>query len=57
MDKNSANHLAEIIARVQDPERAKAGLQQDRDRLARIFREARIRVKANKAAHGGIYTA
>lgn len=32
-------------------------VQAQRDRLAKMFREARIRVKANKARNGGIYTA
>ena len=32
-------------------------VQAQRDRLAKLFREARARVKANKARNGGIYTA
>jgi hypothetical protein len=32
-------------------------IQEQRDRIAKKLREARIRVKANKAANGGIYAA
>ena len=32
-------------------------VQAQRDRLAKMLREARTRVKSNKARNGGIYTA
>ncbi len=32
-------------------------VQAQRDRLAKMFREARTRVKANKARNGGVYMA
>jgi len=57
MDEHSRKNLAEIVARFEDRERAKAGLQQDRARIARVLREARARVKANKAKNGGFYSA
>ena len=46
MNEHSRRNLGEIIRRVEDPERAKAGLKADRDRIARLLREARVRVKA-----------
>jgi len=55
MNKKSQDNLREVIARMNDPKRAANGLKADRDRLAKMFREARIRVKANKAANGGVY--
>ena len=56
MNKKSQDNLREVIARMNDPKRAANGLKADRDRLAKMFREARIRVKAKKAANGGVYT-
>jgi hypothetical protein len=50
-------NLGEALARLANPNRAKQGLREDRDRIARILREARERVKANKAANGGLYLA
>ena len=56
MNKKSHDNLAEVIARMNDPKRAADGLKSDRNRIAKMLREARIRVKANKAIYDGIYT-
>jgi hypothetical protein len=55
--ESSRRNLAEVVARVKDPERAKAGLAADRKYHADLIRAAKIRVAANKAANGGIYVA
>jgi len=55
MNKKSHDNLAEVIARMNDPKRAADGLKSDRNRIAQVLREARIRVKANKAANDGVY--
>jgi hypothetical protein len=57
MNKKSHDNLAEVIARMDDPKRAADGLKSDRNRIAKMLREARIRVKANKAANDGAYVA
>jgi len=49
MDEKSRGNLGEVLARLGDPRRAADGLRTDRDRLARLIRAARVRVKANEA--------
>jgi hypothetical protein len=55
MNEKSRGNLGEVLARMGDPRRAADGLRTDRDRIARIIRAARIRVKANKARNDGFY--
>lgn len=38
-----------------DHEEQSGYITKERDRIARILREAKARAKANKAAHGGLY--
>jgi len=57
VNRKSWDNLSEVLARMSEPKRAADGLKADRDRIAKMLREARIRVKANKAAHGGVYVA
>ena len=55
MTKKSHDNLREVIARIADPKRATDGLKADRARIAKVLREARVRVKANKAKNNGAY--
>jgi len=58
MDAKNRENLGRILAYLAStPEQQKAYVATERARLARILREARVRVKTNKAAHGGIYEA
>ena len=56
MNEKSKKNLREVLARLASAKRATDGLKADRDRIAKMLREARIRVKANKAIYDGIYT-
>jgi hypothetical protein len=55
MNAYSKKNLGEVLARLASAKRAADGLKADRDRIAKMLREARIRVKANKAANGDVY--
>jgi hypothetical protein len=55
MNEKSRQNLGEVLRRMGDPRRAADGLRTDRDRLARIVRSARIRVRASKEKNGGYY--
>ena len=57
MTEKSQSNLREVLDRVADPKRLRDGLKADRDRIAQMLRKARIRVKANKAEHNGVYVA
>ena len=57
MDEKSRGNLGEVLARLGDPRRAADGLRTDRDRLARLIRAARVRVKANEAKDYSAYLA
>ena len=48
-------NLGEILRRIEDPDYAAAQIIKDRNRIAVAIREARRRVKQNKARNGGIY--
>ena len=52
MNEKSLNNLGEVLARMADQRRAADGLKADRNRLAKMMRAARIRVKANKKLYG-----
>ncbi|MCX7429214.1 MAG: hypothetical protein NTW96_26755 [Planctomycetia bacterium] len=55
MNEASRKNLGEVLRRMGDPRRAADGLRTDRDRIARVVRAARIRVKLNKEKNGGFY--
>ena len=56
MNEKSRQNLGEVLARMGDPRRAADGLRTDRDRIARIIREARVRVKAKREKEYEDYT-
>ena len=58
MDKHQHDNLRRCLAYMAgtDEER-RQHVQAERDRIAKMLRAAKIRVKANKAANGGIYVA
>ena len=59
-DMNAKSHanLGRILRYgTMSAEEQKAFVTGERGRIARLMREARARVMANKAAHGGIYEA
>jgi len=55
MNEKSRQNLGEVLRRMGDPRRASDGLRTDRDRISRVVRAARIRVRANKEKNGGFY--
>lgn len=55
MTSHDKKNLGEVLARMADPKRATDGLKADRARIAKMLREARVRVKANKAKNNGVY--
>jgi len=57
MNDKSQENLGRIVKAVNDPVYHAQLLKDDRKHIADMFRAARIRVKANKAANGGVYVA
>lgn len=58
MDAKNHENLGKVLSYLASgPEQQKAYVAAQRSRLARALRAARIRVKTNKAAHGGVYEA
>jgi len=52
MNEKSLSNLGEVLARMESIRRAADGLKADRNRLAKMLRASRIRVKANKKLYG-----
>ena len=58
MTKHSENNLRTVLAYMEMSEAEQAMFARaERNRIAKILREARVRVKANKAKNGGVYEA
>jgi len=56
MTASSQRNLGEVLRRLGDPKVAADGLRTDRDRIARIIRVARARVKAKREKEYEDYT-
>ena len=56
MNEASQRNLGEVLRRLGDPKVAADGLRTDRDRIARIIRVARARVKAKREKEFEEYT-
>lgn len=58
MTQHSENNLRTVLNYMEMSEAEQAMFNRaERNRIAKILREARARVKANKAKHGGVYEA
>ena len=56
MTSSSLSNLSRVLRYVHSsPMVQREFVRESRDRLAGVLRAARVRVKANKLAHGGIY--
>jgi hypothetical protein len=58
VNEKQRDNLRRVLAHIAGtPGERVAAVQFERGRLAKMLREARVRVKANKAAHEGVYVA